>query len=166
NQYVELKIKDEVYEEPVLTQNGEVLVKKELEFDEQTLSQYVEISTKEENVVYAEPVQIEDTELRVKEEILVYTEPVQIEGAELCVKEVEGHTRTGKKIFQCTECDKTFSSNWNLIKHQHRHTGEKPYKCNQYVIRVSYKNVILKIINGYTLGRNHINVTNVIRLSL
>lgn len=34
-----------------------------------------------------------------------------------------------KRLFKCTECDKTYTSPANLTVHQYSHTGIKPYKC-------------------------------------
>ena len=38
---------------------------------------------------------------------------------------------TGIKPYHCNQCDKSFSVNSLLLKHQKIHTGIKPYQCNQ-----------------------------------
>ena len=36
-----------------------------------------------------------------------------------------------KKPYKCSECDKAFSDNRNLIRHIRTHNREKIYKCNE-----------------------------------
>ena len=41
------------------------------------------------------------------------------------------YEHSGKKPYQCSQCDKDFTIHSDLKNHVYEHTGEKPYQCNQ-----------------------------------
>lgn len=57
---------------------------------------------------------------------------------EVCGKQFVGdkirsHARTHNEqayTYQCTDCDKKFRSNLQLVQHQHVHTGVKSFQCD------------------------------------
>ena len=40
-------------------------------------------------------------------------------------------THTGEKPYQCDICNNRFTTKYQLITHIRRHTGEKPFKCDE-----------------------------------
>ena len=73
-------------------------------------------------------------------------------------------THTGEKRYQCSQCDKTFVENRNLIYHMMIHTGTNHINAVK-VISLTHIMVILFHIWGYTLGRDHTNAVILTRLS-
>ena len=91
----------------------------------------------------------------------------------------------GEKPNQCSECDKLFLVRCSVIANQRLLTREKPHECSDcdkaflhmqrhtgtnYINVASvtwplYRNVKLKYISGYRLGRNHSNSLIVTRFS-
>ena len=44
----------------------------------------------------------------------------------------QARNQTGKKVFSCSSCDKSFQYLVNLKMHTRNHTGEKPHNCTMY----------------------------------
>ncbi|CAL4088420.1 unnamed protein product, partial [Meganyctiphanes norvegica] len=95
-----------------------------------------------------EPGQIEDDKIKVKEELRIKEESIDFTAGndqysqynQECPQNNSYNTPmknpiiyTGKKTYQCSHCDKSFSTNSDLIAHTTIHTGQKPYMCSQCV---------------------------------
>ena len=67
------------------------------------------------------------------------------------------YEHSGKKPYQCSQCDKDFTIHSDLKNHVYEHTGEKPYQCNQCDKAFSIHNDLKNIFMN-TIVRSHINV--------
>ena len=52
-------------------------------------------------------------------------------------EDIQSENEASNKIFNCLECDKTFSSAEYLRRHKITHTGEKRYTCAKCDMRLS-----------------------------
>lgn len=41
----------------------------------------------------------------------------------------KGSKRKSWKLKECSECGKTYKTNYKLAEHMRKHTGEQPFKC-------------------------------------
>jgi len=48
-------------------------------------------------------------------------------------------THTGEKLYNCTECGRTFAQKNTFTKHMKIHIGGKPYQCAVCKKKFSYK---------------------------
>lgn len=45
-------------------------------------------------------------------------------------KAEQSNGKASKKQYSCNKCDRTFACSTNLKKHEHIHTGMRPFKCS------------------------------------
>ena len=68
--------------------------------------------------------------------------------------ELETETVPDQRPFKCTECDKGFKSNSEMIVHIRRHTGERPFQCT--TCRKAF-------VSKPVLKRHHIQMHSAVR---
>ncbi|CAL4103335.1 unnamed protein product, partial [Meganyctiphanes norvegica] len=96
-----------------------------------------EVKVKKEFGVNEEPIKIGDVGLKLKEDVEINYQPIYFTDENYLVKHessINGQlgTNTCEASYQCSQYDKAFSKNCNLIQQQRPHTGERPYQCSQY----------------------------------
>ena len=70
-------------------------------------------------------------------------------------------SHTGDEPYQCKKCDKDVSTSSNLLHHMRTHSGWKLYKCSHYDKAFSDITNLECHLRRHTVGRGHINETNV-----
>ncbi|CAL4140736.1 unnamed protein product, partial [Meganyctiphanes norvegica] len=99
----------------------------------------IEVMVKEEIDVKEEPINIQDVDINLEKGIEVHEELIYFTEGNYLVKHEPIHgddmlnqrTHRGEKQYQCSHCDKDFSTSSHLVEHQRTHTEEKSYQCSQ-----------------------------------
>ncbi|CAL4157763.1 unnamed protein product, partial [Meganyctiphanes norvegica] len=103
---------------------------------------HFEVNINEEVEGSEKPEQIEDDEIKVKEELEIKEEPIDFTAGNYQCSQYEQEfpqnntliknqiIYTGDKSYQSSHCDKSFSTNSDIITHT-THIDQKPYPCNQ-----------------------------------
>ncbi|CAL4114175.1 unnamed protein product, partial [Meganyctiphanes norvegica] len=108
-----VKVEIEVGEKPVLNQYDEIKVKEEWEYKQG----YKDLSRESSRIEHRS----------THEDEYSYQCNKFDNSTNIILKSNQG-THIGDKSYQCNLCDKRFSMNNQLTRHQKTHTGEKQYR--------------------------------------
>ena len=126
-----LRVKEEIQVNIDKTQinYSEVRVKEEIEInDELLLCQNIEIKIKDETEIQDKP---------VRSQLIHHWENLNryfkfdndFKSNTGLEKHIQSHTK--EKSYQCSLCNKAYTTKVNLEIHQRTHSGERPYPCSQ-----------------------------------
>ncbi|CAL4124240.1 unnamed protein product [Meganyctiphanes norvegica] len=144
------KNESEIYEEPIMTQDGGRTVKEEIEKHDGTFESKV-------NIDYVNnPYQGSHCGQAFLQNGAHSTEKPfhcrHCDNSFSLKHHLKEHlnAHTGETSYQCSHCDKTFSHSWVLTKHLRTHIGEKTYKCSHCDKDFSHTRNLIKHMRTHT----------------
>ncbi|CAL4140735.1 unnamed protein product, partial [Meganyctiphanes norvegica] len=118
----------------------------------------IEVMVKGEIEVKEEPINIQDVDITLGKGIEVHEELIYFTEGNYLLKHEPIHdndtfnqrTHSGEKQYQCSYCDKDFSTSSHLVEHQRTHTEEKSYQCSQCNKAFQHKSNIVQHLRTHT----------------